>query len=339
MKVVVVTTSYPRGENDFAGRFVADAVERLRARGLEVEVVAPGAFADFGLASGDGVAANARRRPWAVPPFIASMARAVRRAAADADLVHAHWLPTGVAAAAAGRPFAVTLHGSDVELPRALRAPARLVLRRARVVICVSSALAEEAERLGARRVRVIPNGVEVPAEAGEEAEPPEVLFAGRLSPEKGIEDLLAAADGLPLVVAGDGPLRPRVPGALGFVSRAELGRLYRRAAVVACPSRREGFGVVCAEAMAHARPVVATAVGGLRDLVVDGETGLLVPPHDPRALRAALERLLADRELRRRLGAAGRERVASICGWDRITTETLAVYEQAAGKGTRASG
>ena len=108
--------------------------------------------------------------------------------------------------------------------------------------------------------------------------------------------DLVEAANGLPLVVAGDGPLRDQVPDALGFVPHDELERLFARAAVVVCPSHREGFGVVCAEAMAHGRPVVATAVGGLRDLVVDGETGLLVPPRDPAALRAALERLLGDR-------------------------------------------
>src|SRR5213079_747321 len=115
-------------------------------------------------------------------------------------------------------------------------------------------------------------------------------LFAGRLSPEKGIDELVAATTGMNLVVAGDGPLRESVPGALGFVPHDELERLYARAAVVACPSRREGFGVVCAEAMAHGRPVVACAVGGLLDLVVDGKTGLLVPPRDPDALRAALQ-------------------------------------------------
>src|SRR5206468_6829006 len=129
-----------------------------------------------------------------------------------------------------------------------------------------------------------------------------------------------------PLVVAGDGPLRDRVPGALGFVPHDELLGLYERAAVVACPSRREGFGVVCAEAMAHGRPVVATAVGGLRDLVVDGETGLLVGPRDPAALRAARDRLLADRGLRRRVGAAGRERAQRKCSWRTVTDATLDV-------------
>jgi glycosyltransferase involved in cell wall biosynthesis len=80
---------------------------------------------------------------------------------------------------------------------------------------------------------------------------------------------------------------------------------------------------------MAHGRPVVAAAVGGLLDLVVDEETGLLVQPGDVGALRAALQRLLDDEELRRRLGAAGRERVREHFSWQRTTDLTLAVYEE----------
>jgi len=123
------------------------------------------------------------------------------------------------------------------------------------------------------------------------------------------------------------------VPGARGFVPHHELEGLYARAAVVACPSRREGFGVACLEAMAHARPVVATDVGGLRDLVVDGKTGLVVPPRDPVALREALERLLADRELRCRLGGAARERAREHFSWDTVTDATLATYAEATGR------
>ena len=143
------------------------------------------------------------------------------------------------------------------------------------VVLAVSNALADELRGLGAHDVRVVPNGVELPASVGEEAEPPEILFAGRLSREKGILELVEAARGHKLVVAGDGPLRARVPETLGWLPPDELASLYARAAVVACPSHREGFGVACAEAMAHGRAVVASDVGGLRDLVADGETGL----------------------------------------------------------------
>jgi glycosyltransferase involved in cell wall biosynthesis len=333
VRVVVLTTSYPRWEGDAAGRFVADAVERLRVRGLAVDVVSPAGFAHFGLAYGDGIVGNLRRRPakaLLVPAFLAAYARAARRAARTADLVHAHWLPSGLAALATRRPYVLQLWGTDVELARRAPALARPVVRRARLVICASHALAEQARALGARDVRVIPSGVDLPPEVGEEAEPPEVLYAGRLSAEKGLLELVEAARGLPLVVAGDGPLRDRVPGALGMLPHDELERLYARAAVVACPSRREGFGVACAEGMAHARPVVASAVGGLLDLVVDGETGLLVPPRDPAALRAALERLLGDRDLRRRLGAAARERIRERFSWEAATDATLAAYRDA---------
>jgi glycosyltransferase involved in cell wall biosynthesis len=328
LKVAVLTTSYPRYPGDGVGRFVADAVEHVRRRGVDVEVVGPEQFRGFGLTYGHGVAGNLRRRPWLalfVPALLASFVRAARRV--EADLLHAHWLAAGWVAARTGKPYVVQVWGTDVELAR--RAPwlARPVLRNARLVIAASTALAESARELGAAEVRVIPSGVDLPAEVGEEASPPEVLYAGRLSPEKGVLELVAAADGMKLVVAGDGPLRPRVPGALGFVPHGELQGLYARAAVVACPSRREGFGVACLEAMSHGRPVVATDVGGLRDLVVDGETGLVIPPRRPEALRAALERLLADEQLRRRLGASGRERAREHFSWQAVTDATLAAY------------
>jgi glycosyltransferase involved in cell wall biosynthesis len=331
MRIAVLTTSYPRFPGDAAGRFVADAVEHVRARGVDVEVVGPEQFRTYGIAYGHGVVGNVRRRPWLallLPAFVAGFVRAAR--SLDADLLHAHWLPAGWVAARTGRQYVVQVWGTDLEVARRMPRLARRVLAGARLVIAASTALADEASRLGAEKVRVIPSGVDLPPEGGEEAEPPEVLYAGRLSAEKGVLELAEAARGLNLVVAGDGPLRDRLPGARGFVPHDELQGLYARAAVVACPSRREGFGVACLEAMAHGRPVVATSVGGLRDLVADEETGLLVPPRDPQALRSALERLLADRDLRRRLGAAGRERARERFSWERATDLTLAAYEEA---------
>jgi glycosyltransferase involved in cell wall biosynthesis len=239
MRVAVLTTSYPRYPGDVVGRFVTDAVEHVRRRGIDIDVVGPEQFRGFGLTFGHGVLGNLRRRrPWLalfVPALLASFVRAARRV--DADLLHAHWLASGWVAARVGKPYVVQVWGTDVELARRVPAVARGVLRGTRLVLAASTALAESALALGAADVR------------------------------------------------------------------------------------------------AHARPVVATAVGGLRDLVVDGENGLVVPPRDTRAFRAALERLLADRELRRRLGAAGRERARRDFSWAAVTDATLAAYSDALGQ------
>lgn len=333
MRILVLTTSYPRSDDDVAGVFVRDAVEQLREAGLEVVVVSPDSFTHFGLAYGDGIVGNIRRRPWlalALPLFLLSYGRSARLAARGADLIHAHWLPSALAALATGKPFVVQLWGTDVELARRAPWAFRWLLRRARLVLSPSIALGEAARTLGARDVRVVPNGVHIPEHVATPEEPPHVLYAGRLSEEKGVCELLEATEGLPRVLVGDGPLRSSVPEAHGFVPPRELPAFYERAAVVACPSRREGYGVVAREAMAHGRPVVAAAVGGLTEAVEHGVTGLLVPPRDPAALRTALQRLLDDAELRAQLGAAGREKARAEFSPEAATAATIAAYREA---------
>ncbi|HEY3922753.1 MAG TPA: glycosyltransferase family 4 protein [Gaiellaceae bacterium] len=331
-KVVVLTSSYPRHEGDFAGRFVADAVGELQRRGLEVEVVRVEVEHD-----GSGLVATIRRRPWRAVPLFFSLVRRLRAAARDADLVHAHWLASAAVARFGGKPFVVTLHGtgsagalSDISLARRAPRLVRFLLRPARAVICVSEPLTEAMRAIGVEQARFIPNGVALPATTEREDESPFVLYAGRLAKEKGIPELIEAAQGLRLVVAGDGPLRGLVPQALGFVPHDELERLYDRAAVVVLPSHSEGLPLCVLEAMAHGRPVVATPVGGIPQLVENGRTGYLVPPGDPQALRFALERLLGDPALRARMGIAARDRVARLCSWERVTDQTLAAYTAA---------
>jgi glycosyltransferase involved in cell wall biosynthesis len=333
MRVCVLTTSYPRAPDDVAGVFVRDQVEHLRSAGVEVTVVSPADFRHFGIAYGHGIVQNLRRRPWlvaALPLFVAAYARAARRAAGDADVVHAHWLPSALPALATGKPFVLQVWGTDVELGR--RAPwlVRLLVRRARIVLAASTFLGNAASRLGARDVRVVPNGVDVPDHLGTSDEPPHVLFIGRLSLEKGILDFLRATDGLARVIVGDGPLREEVPESLGSVPHARVGEYLDRAAVVCVPSRREGFGVVAREAMAHGRPVVATAVGGLPEAVADDSTGLLVEPGDPRALRAAVVRLLDDPGLRMRLGGEARAEAIRRYSWDRYVEAASRVLAEA---------
>jgi glycosyltransferase involved in cell wall biosynthesis len=335
LKVVVLTTSYPRSADDVAGVFVRDAVEHLQEAGLEMTVVSPASFRHFGIAYGHGIAGNLKRRPWLallLPVFLFSYTRAARRAARDADLVHAHWLPSALPALLTRKPFVIQLWGSDVELAKRVPWAFGWLMRRAKVVLCASHALAQAAVELGASNVSMIPPGVTAPETVRDPDDPPHVLYVGRLSEEKGVPELLVATSGLPRVIVGDGPLRDNIPEAVGFVSPAELGPFYERSAIVVCPSRREGYGAVAREAMAYGRPVVASAVGGLVDEVRDGVTGLLVPPRDAAALREAIETLLSDSDLRRRLGDAGRTWVRERVSWQASAEATVSAYREALG-------
>ena len=340
MKVLVLTTSYPRHAGDPAGVFVANGVAALRGEGIELVVVSPAGFRHFGIAYGDGIVNNLRRAPWKallLPAFFASFAAAARRAeraTGGVDVVHAHWLPSVIPALATKRPIVLQLWGSDAALAKRTPRLARLLVRRARVVLCASTALADDAAGLGAREVRLVPAGVPIPAEVVEPESPPRLLFVGRLSEEKGVRELAEAAVGLPLDVVGDGPLRALFPQTQGFVAPAEVGAHLDRAAIVVVPSRREGYGMTAREAMAHGRPVVATDVGGLGDAIENGVSGILVPARDPEALRQALERLLDDEPLRTRLGAAARAYAERELSPQAAALSTLAVLESASRAG-----
>ena len=317
VKVVVLTTSYPRDADDVAGPFVRDGVEHLRAAGRRGRGRLAGAFRHFGIAYGDGIVNNLRAAPWkalALPLFLLSFARAARRAARGADVVHAHWLPSWFPALATGKPLVLQLWGSDVELatraaaPRAVARPARAGRR-----LCVDGARGRRTRARGARRARDPERRRGLPDAVREPDEPPHVLYVGRLSEEKGVRELAEAADGLPLVVVGDGPLRDAAPAGGRLRSPGRGRPLLRAGGVVVVPSRREGYGVVAREAMAHGRPVVATAVGGLLDAIEDGVTGLLVPPR--RRGRAAGGARAAARRRRAARARSGRRRASASSG------------------------
>jgi glycosyltransferase involved in cell wall biosynthesis len=163
------------------------------------------------------------------------------------------------------------------------------------------------------------------------EADPPAILTVAHLYPRKNVGVLLNAYARLRSAgvrfqgwIVGDGPCRrewERQKDALalqdcveflGRVSRRELETRFRQAAVFCLPSRQEGFGIVFLEAMANARPIVAARAAAVPETVADGEVGFLAAPDDPEAFARGLATLLADPELRRRMGAAGRRRVES---------------------------
>jgi D-inositol-3-phosphate glycosyltransferase len=245
----------------------------------------------------------------------------------------------------------------DTSPPTRLREEAT-VAREADRIVATCSDEVFELVRLGAdlRRVAVVPCGVDLELFQPEgPAEPrpsgrARLLVVSRLVERKGIGDVVAAMARLPeaeLVVAGGPPAaeltgdpearrltalaeRLGVAGRvrlLGRVGRADLPALYRSADLVVNVPWYEPFGIVPLEAMACGVPVVASAVGGLVDTVVDGVTGVHVPPRRPRQLAAAVAGLLADPEVCATLGSAGARRARRRYGWDRIARSTLEVY------------
>lgn len=186
---------------------------------------------------------------------------------------------------------------------------------------------------IGQDAIEVLPYFVPDEAAAPREAEvsgTPEILFVGRVMPEKGLDDLVRAVPLLKsacrLAVVGDGPAlygARRLAGRLGLGPRAEFAGwredvepYWRRASVLAVPSLwPEPSGIVGLEAMARALPVVAYRSGGIPEWLIDGVTGKLVEPGDVAGLAAAIDALLADSPLARRLGAAGQARQRELFG------------------------
>lgn len=289
-------------------------------------------------------------------------ARAVVTLPGPYDLVHAHLGEDAavllVALAAArrfGAPLVLTVHlsprhtltGRDPR-SRFLRtvggAAEDAAVRRAAAVITLTERLAAVvATRVPPGRVHVVPSGMSAAAYPPPAAAAPRgVLFVGRLHRQKGVDTLVRAVPllppGCPVTLAGDGPERGalrRLAAELGvadrvrvtgFLPHREVPRLLAAAQVAVLPSRYEELGTALVEAMAAGRPVVASRVGGIPELVRDGVDGLLVPPEDPVALAAAISRLLADPVLAAELGANGRARVAGH-DWAVLAGRILDIY------------
>jgi glycogen synthase len=185
---------------------------------------------------------------------------------------------------------------------------------------------------------------------------PPYVLFVGRITDQKGIFHLLEAAPRLPagvqVVLCASAPDTPeieaRLRGALpahpnvrwinAMLPVEEVAQLYSHAAVFCCPSVYEPFGLINLEAMACETAVVASAVGGIVEVVEDGKTGVLLPPGRPDALAEALTRLLQHPEIAREMGRAGRRRVEERFSWASVAERTEEVYREASAEFQRAS-
>lgn len=273
------------------------------------------------------------------------------------------------AARAVGAPLVHTFHALGVvkrrhqatadTSPPQRESVERAVLRASDAIVATCSDELRELRLLGghASRIHVVPCGVDTrrftPApRRARGRRRTRIVSLGRLVPRKGVDDVVRALARVPdaeLVIAGGPPagglahdpevtrLRAIASSTgvaarvrfLGAVPRDAVPALLRSADVVTCTPWYEPFGIVPLEAAACGVPVVATAVGGQLDTIVDGETGLLVPARQPGAIATALQRLVTDPALRARLGARAAARAHASYGWATVADATLDVYDR----------
>jgi len=255
-------------------------------------------------------------------------------------------------------PLVVNIHGEDIvrdpAKSRLCRMLIRSVLQRSQAVLCNSVYLQQRATQIlpdMAAKSQVVGNGVRL--EEIDKVEPfatypPYILGVGRFVYKKGFDRLIAAfaeakpsLGGAKLILAGDGPERIVLEevaescGVLGdvkfvgSVKHSTVVSLMKGAQMVVVPSRREPFGIVAVEAMAAGTPVIATAVGGLPDIIDDGCNGMLVPNECPQAMAQAIQMLWQQPAMRARLAREGRRTVATRYTWSQVAWRMLTQYRK----------
>ena len=312
-----------------------------------------------------GTMAEQVSRSWkgkvAMAALLASGAAALRRevAAFSPDVVHAHWwFPAGLMAATAmtRAPIVTTMHGSDVRLARtkALAAPLlRLVVRRSAAVTAVSGWLASEAGAMAPGLdawVEPMPVNTKlfVPAWAHE---PARFAFVGRLNAQKGVMTLLRAlassetGASLDVVGGGDREAADDLVAQLGLGHRVTFHGplpqeavvpIYQSATATIVPSENEGLGLVAVESMLCETPVIAFRSGGITDVVIDGETGVLTPAGDVAALAGAMDAMVRETNRAAALGRAGRLAAVARFSPESVTARYRGIYERAVAHAAR---
>jgi glycosyltransferase involved in cell wall biosynthesis len=257
-------------------------------------------------------------------------------------------------------PYIVSLRGGDVpgfrpydfKTMHKLLAPLlRVIWHDASAVVANSRGLRDLALAFDSSiEIPIIPNGVDVSQYIAEDRawSPPRLLSVGRIVHQKGLDLAMRALAGLKDLewewrIAGDGPQTEPLQSLaqelgiadrvifLGWQSREELAKWYHQSNTFLFPSRHEGMPNAVLEAMASGLPVAATRIAGSEELVLDGETGFLVPSENVDALRDALRNLLTDASLRKRMGAASRVRVEQNYTWKKVAEAYQTALQQAA--------
>ncbi len=241
----------------------------------------------------------------------------------------------------------------------------KLLCRKSDRLIAVSNYTAKSVTAeygIQPDKISIIPNavdinrfnpdidGMEIRKKLGIAAEKV-ILFVGRLDFQKGIEYLISAFSKIvkdfpeaKLIVVGDGPLKNNIRAAInefgisgsvflmGRTNTDDLPKIYAACDLFVVPSLMEGFGIVYLEAMACGKTCIGANIGGVEDAILDGHTGLLVPPADSDSIYRAIKKLLSDEDTLARFGKEGRKRVLENFTWKKVAAQTLEVYNRALG-------
>jgi glycosyltransferase involved in cell wall biosynthesis len=278
------------------------------------------------------------------------------------DIVHIHWpfphIIFGVLAKKFGRVrlfssfYGVEIRWLKKKFPFLIK-PFSVLMSKSDTVTAISNHTAQELKGIVEDPIHIIPFSAAMAERQGKTSDMKRIIFVGRLVERKGVKYLIEAfsraARSIPhhLVIIGDGPERSRLQADAqrfgiadrvrftGMITDRDLQQYYQTCSFFVLPAvydrkgDTEGLGVVLLEAMSYEKPVIASNVGGITDIVVDGENGLLVPAANIRALALAIEKMAQSKKLRSTLGRAARKTVDEKFNWDRIVRELIALYQE----------
>jgi glycosyltransferase involved in cell wall biosynthesis len=390
MKILMITTTYPRFDGDTAAPFIGSIAEGIAALGHSVHVIAPfhpqltegtrngvtihsyhlpGDKKDplWGYAQSMESDVKLKKRVFAIAPLALHQTfwRGLKIARElNADLIHAHWVlpngfPASLIAGRLKRPLVVSLHGSDMFLARKnflFRRTAASVFRKAAAITACSPDLQEQATAISSTRVTLLEYGVDIdhfsPVEPPRRV-PHSILAVGRLVHKKGFSQLLEAFAGVQpyykdsiLTIAGSGPLQEELRRKseslgigsgvrfVGSVGRKDLPEYYHAAEVVAVPSitdefgNRDGLPNVFLESLSSGCATIASDIPGIKNVVPNGKSALLVPSGNVDSLRNALLDLLRDPKKQESLRADGRRKAVEELSWKVKSKQLETIYQ-----------
>lgn len=288
-----------------------------------------------------------------------AIARLVRKK--KFDIVHINWpfphIIFGLCAKAFSRcRIFATFYGLEIRWLKKkflfFVKPFAWLINRADVITAISNHTASELKGIVKKDIPIIPFSITVESKVAELSDEYYILFVGRHVERKGVHILIDAFRQIykdilhNVVIIGDGPERKNWEKMAadygltkriiftGWVSTEELYKYYQNCSFFILPATydkhgdTEGLGVVMIEAMAYSKPVIASNVGGITDVVIDGFNGLLVPHNDPEALAHAIKRLALDKTLCRKLGENAKQSIDEKFNWDKIVAKLMGLYE-----------